>query len=100
MPFCKACFEFRQTSWMRLARCSQRAQVHPFTKKPMLHYHEKSRFMRMNSLRELQKKWDRASRWYELATVALEALVFRRMRSRLLKSAAGRVLEVAAGSGF
>ena len=49
---------------------------------------------------DLQKKWDRASRWYDLATVALEALVFRRLRSRLLKSAVGRVLEVAAGSGL
>lgn len=56
--------------------------------------------MRMDSLRALQKKWDRASRWYDLATVALEALVFRRLRSRLLKSAVGRVLEVAAGSGL
>ena len=54
----------------------------------------------MDSLRDLQKKWDRASRWYDLATVALEALVFRRLRSRLLKSAVGRVLEVAAGSGL
>ncbi|MCX6626062.1 MAG: methyltransferase domain-containing protein [Candidatus Solibacter sp.] len=54
----------------------------------------------MDSLRDLQEKWDRASRWYDLATVALEALVFRRLRSRLLKSAVGRVLEVAAGSGL
>src|SRR5262245_59272562 len=56
--------------------------------------------MRMDSLRDLQNKWDRASRWYDLATVVLEALVFRRLRSRLLKSAGGRVLEVAAGSGL
>ena len=54
----------------------------------------------MDSLLDLQRKWDRASRWYDLATVALEALVFRRLRSRLLKSAVGRVLEVAAGSGL
>src|SRR5687767_8290031 len=54
----------------------------------------------MNSLLELQRKWDRASRWYDLGTAALEALVFSRLRSRLLKSAAGRVLEVAAGSGL
>jgi ubiquinone/menaquinone biosynthesis C-methylase UbiE len=53
----------------------------------------------MDSLLDLQRKWDRASRWYDLATIALEALVFRRLRSRLLKSAGGRVLEVAAGSG-
>jgi ubiquinone/menaquinone biosynthesis C-methylase UbiE len=54
----------------------------------------------MDSLLDLQKKWDRASRWYDLGTMALEALVFRRLRSRLLKSATGRVLEVAAGSGL
>ena len=54
----------------------------------------------MDSLLDLQRKWDRASRWYDLATVALEAAVFRRLRSRLLKSAVGRVLEVAAGSGL
>jgi ubiquinone/menaquinone biosynthesis C-methylase UbiE len=54
----------------------------------------------MDSLRDLQRKWDRASRWYDFATVALEALVFHRLRSRLLKSAVGRVLEVAAGSGL
>ena len=54
----------------------------------------------MNSLLELQRKWDRASRWYDLGTMVLEAFVFSRLRSRLLKSAAGRVLEVAAGSGL
>ena len=53
----------------------------------------------MDSLHELQNKWDRASRWYDLATAVLEALVFRRLRSRLLKSASGRVLEVAGGTG-
>src|SRR5437667_11482442 len=58
------------------------------------------RFMPIDSLLDLQRKWDRASRWYDLATVALEALVFRRLRSRLMKSAVGRVLEVAAGSGL
>jgi ubiquinone/menaquinone biosynthesis C-methylase UbiE len=56
--------------------------------------------MPMDSLLDLQRKWNRASRWYDLATVALEALVFRRLRSRLLKSSVGRVLEVAAGSGL
>jgi ubiquinone/menaquinone biosynthesis C-methylase UbiE len=64
-----------------------------------LTYHERGRFTRMDSRRDLQRKWDRASR-YDLATVALEAVVFRRLRSRLLKSAVGRVLEVAAGSGL
>jgi ubiquinone/menaquinone biosynthesis C-methylase UbiE len=54
----------------------------------------------MDSLLDLQRKWDGAARWYDLATVALEALVFRRLRSRLLKLAVGRVLEVAAGSGL
>ena len=54
----------------------------------------------MDSLHDLQEKWDRASRWYDLAIVALEVVVFRRLRSRLLKSAVGRVLEVAAGSGL
>ena len=53
----------------------------------------------MNSLRDLRDNWDRASRWYDLAIVALEALIFRRLRVRLLKSATGRVLEVAAGTG-
>ena len=43
--------------------------------------------MPMDSLQDLQRKWDSASRWYDLATVALEAVVFRRLRSRLLKSA-------------
>ena len=43
--------------------------------------------------------WDRASRWYDLATAVLEALIFRRLCSQLLKSAVGRVLEVAAGTG-
>src|SRR4029077_14721825 len=36
----------------------------------------------------------------DLATLALEALVFRRLRSGLVKPAVGRVLEVAAGSGL
>ena len=53
----------------------------------------------MDSLRDLHEKWDRASRWYDFATAALEALLFRRLRSQLLKSAVGRVLEVAAGTG-
>jgi ubiquinone/menaquinone biosynthesis C-methylase UbiE len=65
-----------------------------------LTYYEKKRFIPMASLLDLQKKWDRASRWYDLGTLALEALVFSRLRSRLLKSAEGRVLEVAAGSGL
>jgi len=52
--------------------------------------------MPMDSLQDLQRKWDSASRWYDLATMALEAVVFR----RLLKASAGRVLEVAAGSGL
>src|ERR1700694_5419529 len=56
--------------------------------------------MSMDSLWDLQRKWDSASQWYDLATVALEALVFRRLRSRLLKLSVGRVLEVAAGSGL
>jgi len=41
----------------------------------------------------------RASRWYDLAVAPLELFIFRRLRSRLLKSAVGRVLEVAAGTG-
>jgi SAM-dependent methyltransferase len=53
----------------------------------------------MDSLLDLQRKWDRTSRWYDFATVALEALLFRRLRSQLLKSAVGRMLEVAAGTG-
>jgi len=56
--------------------------------------------MPMDSLLDLQKKWDRASPWYDLGTAALEAVVFRRLRSHLLKAAAGRVLDVAAGSGL
>src|SRR5688572_27256796 len=50
-------------------------------------------------LRELRNKWDRASQYYNLATMPLEALLFRRLRSKLLTSAAGRVLEVAVGTG-
>ena len=40
-----------------------------------------------------------AHRGDDLATLALEALVFRRLRPRLLQLATGRVLEVAAGTG-
>jgi hypothetical protein len=32
----------------------------------------------MDSLRDLQEIWDRASPWYDFATAALEALLFRR----------------------
>ncbi|MCC7155857.1 MAG: class I SAM-dependent methyltransferase [Bryobacterales bacterium] len=53
----------------------------------------------MDSLHDLQGKWDRASRWYDFAVVPLELLIFARLRSRLLRLAAGRVLEVAAGTG-
>jgi ubiquinone/menaquinone biosynthesis C-methylase UbiE len=53
----------------------------------------------MDSLRNLREKWDRLSRWYDFATAGLEVLIFRRLRSQLLKSAAGRVLEVAGGTG-
>jgi len=53
----------------------------------------------MYPLRDLQSKWDRASRWYDLAVVPLEVLLFRRLRSRLLKSAMGHVLEVGTGTG-
>ena len=53
----------------------------------------------MDSLRNLREKWDRASRWYDFATAGLEVLMFRRLRSQLLKSAVGRVLEVAGGTG-
>jgi ubiquinone/menaquinone biosynthesis C-methylase UbiE len=55
--------------------------------------------LRMDKLCDLQSKWDRASRWYNLAVAPLELLIFRRLRSRLLRSAVGRVLEVAAGTG-
>jgi ubiquinone/menaquinone biosynthesis C-methylase UbiE len=53
----------------------------------------------MDSLRDLQEKWDCTSPWYDFATAALEVLLFRRLRSQLLKSTSGRVLEVAAGTG-
>ena len=53
----------------------------------------------MDSLRNLREKWDRASRWYDFATAGLELLIFRRLRSQLLRSAGGRVLEVAGGTG-
>src|ERR1700730_5499136 len=56
--------------------------------------------MSTDSVLDIQRKWDRASRWYDLATMALEAVIFRRLHSRLLKSAVGKVLEVAAGSGL
>jgi ubiquinone/menaquinone biosynthesis C-methylase UbiE len=51
------------------------------------------------SSNSLQEKWDHASAWYDAATSVLELLAFRRRRARLLKSAVGRVLEVAAGTG-
>jgi hypothetical protein len=54
---------------------------------------------RVTSPRELRDKSDRASPWYNLAIAGLKMLIFRRMRSRLLESAVGRVLEVAAGTG-
>ncbi len=54
----------------------------------------------MDTLRDLQNKWDRAARWYDLATVPLELFLFRPLRSKLLQSAAGRVLEVAVGTGL
>lgn len=54
----------------------------------------------MKPLRELQGKWDRASRWYDLATVPLELLLFWPLRSKLLRSVSGRVLEVAVGTGL
>jgi ubiquinone/menaquinone biosynthesis C-methylase UbiE len=54
----------------------------------------------MDPWRDLQNKWDRASKWYDLATALLEGLVFRRLRARLLQAASGRVLEVAAGTGW
>ena len=53
----------------------------------------------MDALGELQTKWERASRWYDLAVGPLELLIFRRLRVRLLRSAVGRVLEVGAGTG-
>jgi ubiquinone/menaquinone biosynthesis C-methylase UbiE len=53
----------------------------------------------VDCLRDLQQQWDGASRWYDFATAGLEVLIFRRLRSQLLKSAVGRVLEVAAGTG-
>jgi ubiquinone/menaquinone biosynthesis C-methylase UbiE len=53
----------------------------------------------MDTLRDLQGKWERASRWYDLAVWPLELLLFQRLRARLLRSAEGRVLEVAAGTG-
>jgi ubiquinone/menaquinone biosynthesis C-methylase UbiE len=51
------------------------------------------------SLAELQQKWEKAAVWYDWAVLALEVLVFRRLRRRLLASARGRVLDVAAGTG-
>ena len=53
----------------------------------------------MNSLRDLRERWDQAARWYDFAAIGLEILIFWRLRSGLLKSATGRVLEVAAGTG-
>lgn len=53
----------------------------------------------MDSLRALQKKWDRAAPWYDLVVAPLEFFFFRRLRSRLLRKAAGHVLEVGAGTG-
>src|SRR5258708_25172962 len=53
----------------------------------------------MDSLRDLQEKRAGGVRWYDFATAGLEALLFRRLRSQLLKSAVGHVLEIAAGTG-
>jgi ubiquinone/menaquinone biosynthesis C-methylase UbiE len=53
----------------------------------------------MTALKDLQRKWDRASRWYDPAVALLEALLFRPLRRCLLSHAGGAVLEVAAGTG-
>jgi ubiquinone/menaquinone biosynthesis C-methylase UbiE len=49
---------------------------------------------------ELQRKWDRAARWYDLGLSAVEHLGLRRLRRGLVRRASGRVLEVAAGTGL
>jgi ubiquinone/menaquinone biosynthesis C-methylase UbiE len=51
------------------------------------------------SVADLQQKWDRAARWYDCGAAILELAVFRDLRRKLLASARGRVLEVAAGTG-
>jgi ubiquinone/menaquinone biosynthesis C-methylase UbiE len=57
------------------------------------------RFDPMAPLSELQAKWNHASRWYDYGVAVLELFVFRALRRKLLASAKGRVLEVAAGTG-
>jgi ubiquinone/menaquinone biosynthesis C-methylase UbiE len=49
---------------------------------------------------ELQRKWDRAARWYDLGLWAVERLGLQRLRADLVKEASGCVLEVAAGTGL
>lgn len=48
---------------------------------------------------EIRSRYDRAAPWYDLFEAPAEVLGVRRLRKRLVESAGGRVLEVAAGTG-
>jgi ubiquinone/menaquinone biosynthesis C-methylase UbiE len=51
------------------------------------------------SNREIQEKYQKAARWYDRIEGIVEFLGLRRLRRRLLSSATGRVLDLAAGTG-
>lgn len=49
--------------------------------------------------KEIARKYDRFARWYDLIEGIPDLIWIRKMRKRLLHSAAGQVLEVAVGTG-
>jgi ubiquinone/menaquinone biosynthesis C-methylase UbiE len=49
--------------------------------------------------RDIRRLYDRVARWYDLAEALPNLLGLRRLRRQLVRSASGRVLEVAVGTG-
>ncbi|MGH7889165.1 MAG: class I SAM-dependent methyltransferase [Thermodesulfobacteriota bacterium] len=49
--------------------------------------------------KEIQTKYDRFARWYDLAEGIPELLGLRKLRSNLLNRTSGRILEIAVGTG-
>jgi len=49
--------------------------------------------------RTIRDRYDRLAKWYDLGIAISELLFLRRLRRRLLRPAAGRVLELAVGTG-
>lgn len=49
--------------------------------------------------REIQQRYDRCARWYDLSDILLVVLGVPALRRALLRRASGRVLEVAVGTG-